>query len=399
MILAFTAVSAIAPSLLLMWFFHARDVFREPPRVLWATFGLGVATIPGVLLVVVPFMALTGLGELSNPYLGGLSGAFLGAAIPEEVFKFLVVYFYAQRHHEFDEPMDGIVYGVAASLGFATLENVLYVAGGGLGVAVLRAFTAVPGHAFAGAIMGYYVGQAKFRPRDRGRLLAAAIFFPTLLHGLYDFPLLTMSAFSEASFVSSFDEGMTLPLLSLFLAALVVEAVWALRAAAGLRRQQLAAMTPAFAVAVAGAAPLTAPHVAPFSAFSNGAPPPAAVPAPRPIPPSPMAFPASPPFPGSPVAMAKAPSASSRLGGWLLLVLGAIPAAFGGLMVLGIGLAFALGDVPPDERVAVIGGGVLIGLAPLGLGLFLFAMGLRSLNRAGANVVVGPANVWQGPGR
>ena len=84
--------------------------------------------------------------------------------IPEETFKYLVLTRYSARHRAFDEPMDGIVYGAVASLGFAALENLLYVGSGDLGTAVARAATAVPGHAFTGAIMGYYVGQARFGP-------------------------------------------------------------------------------------------------------------------------------------------------------------------------------------------------------------------------------------------
>ena len=81
------------------------------------------------------------------------------AAIPEEFVKLAILVGYNMRHHAFDEPMDGIVYGVVASLGFATLENMLFVFEGGISVAVSRAFTAVPLHAFVGAIMGYYVGR------------------------------------------------------------------------------------------------------------------------------------------------------------------------------------------------------------------------------------------------
>ena len=66
---------------------------------------------------------------------------------------------------EFDEPLDGVVYGVAVALGFATLENLLFVARLGLGVAWMRALFAVPAHALFGATMGYYAGRAKF---DRG---------------------------------------------------------------------------------------------------------------------------------------------------------------------------------------------------------------------------------------
>jgi hypothetical protein len=75
---------------------------------------------------------------------------------------------------EFDEPLDGVIYGVAVSLGFATLENLLYLDRMGLAIAWQRAVFAVPAHALFGGAMGYYAGRAKFdrraargpRPRD-----------------------------------------------------------------------------------------------------------------------------------------------------------------------------------------------------------------------------------------
>lgn len=332
MFFALIAVSAIAPSLLILWFFHARDVYREPGRVLWATFFLGVLTIPGVLLAVWPIVVLTPIGEIGNPYLSGFADAFGTAAIPEELFKFLVIYFYARRHPAFDEPMDGVVYGVAAGLGFATLENVLYVSGGGIGVAIMRAFTAVPGHAFAGAIMGYYIGQAQFRPLERGKLIALSLVVPIVLHGLYDFPLLTLKVMGERDIEPS--GVVVVALLSLWLLSLIVEAVWALRSAGRLRREQLARHR----------------HGAMADARARGvAPPPAAAP--------------------------------SKVKGWLLVVPGFVLASGGGLIALGLTLGLALGDNKPDELVPLVVALVLVGVLPLLLGALLFALGIRALNR------------------
>jgi len=184
----YLAVSAIVPSILLMWYFYSRDIFPEPHRVLWTTFALGVASIVPAVLVSIALSNL--VPTPSSPGLLGLRAAFIEAAMPEELCKLAVVWLYCARHEEFDEPIDGIVYGVAASLGFATLENVLYVSNGGSQVALLRALTAVPGHAFYGAVMGYYVSRARFADSGRGSALAAAYIVPTLFHGIYDFPLL-----------------------------------------------------------------------------------------------------------------------------------------------------------------------------------------------------------------
>jgi protease PrsW len=125
--------------------------------------------------------------------LGGLWArafdAVVLAALCEELPKwlaFLLVY----RWNEFDEPLDGVVYGVALALGFATVENVLCVARDGLGVGVLRAVFAVPAHALFGAVMGFYVGRAKFG--GGARLLALALAAAVAFHGAYDFVLQTL---------------------------------------------------------------------------------------------------------------------------------------------------------------------------------------------------------------
>ncbi|RJF86936.1 protease PrsW [Oleomonas cavernae] len=220
--------AAVVPSLLILRYFVKSDRFPEPTRAILGTFFLGVLIVIPVLVVALP------LGAALEPRIGqplALAGvqAFLLAAIPEEAFKLAVLLLYCRRHKAFDEPMDGLVYGVTASLGFATLENLLYVVGGGegwIGIAVLRAFTAVPGHAVLGAIMGFYVARARFEPERAGAMLWAAFLVPMALHGLYDFGLLGAALTEEAGWIG------------LGLIVLIVEVVWALRLQRRLRREQ-----------------------------------------------------------------------------------------------------------------------------------------------------------------
>jgi RsiW-degrading membrane proteinase PrsW (M82 family) len=186
-----TVVCTLLPTLLLLRYFYARDLNPEPRRVLLVTFVLGaLVAIPVALLETAVWRAVEEYFEAAWSL--GLSVAFLVAAFPEEYFKFLVLYFYCAKHEEFEEPMDGMVYGAVVSLGFATFENILFVLHGGLTVALGRALTAVPAHAFWGALMGYYLGMARFRPRAAPSLYVKALAVPILLHGLYDFPLLTL---------------------------------------------------------------------------------------------------------------------------------------------------------------------------------------------------------------
>jgi RsiW-degrading membrane proteinase PrsW (M82 family) len=188
--------SAVVPSLLLLWYVYARDKNPEPRGLLLKTFLLGAF----ICLPVVPMAVM--LEDMGQGMDGGMwSGAFvkgvLGAAIPEEFFKFLVLRAYVWRKDHFDEPLDGVVYGATASLGFATLENILYVGSHGLEVAVLRALTAVPGHAFTGVVMGAFVGRARFaEPGQRFGLLGMGLGAAILLHGAYDVFLFTGSGYA-----------------------------------------------------------------------------------------------------------------------------------------------------------------------------------------------------------
>jgi RsiW-degrading membrane proteinase PrsW (M82 family) len=227
------AASAIVPSFLLVWYFHRRDLYPEPGRIIWATFGLGIATIPPVMLVTVPLSLV--VESIPNAYAAGFLDAFLTAAIPEEFLKLLVLRGYCARHREFTSSMDGVVYGAVASLGFATLENVLYVATNGFAVAAIRAITAVPMHAFTGAIMGYYVGRAKFHPNERKPASRMAYVAPIVLHGLYDYPLLTLEVLRERGLPPE-DEVRLLPIT---LAVFVTMCVWALRSARRARATSL----------------------------------------------------------------------------------------------------------------------------------------------------------------
>ncbi|WP_421921274.1 PrsW family glutamic-type intramembrane protease [Marinifilum sp.] len=116
--------------------------------------------------------------------------AFLVAALCEEAFKLLAVYILVWKNPNFNEQFDGIVYAVFVSLGFALVENIMYVFSNGMGTGIARAFTAVSAHAMFGIMMGYYLGLAKFSKNRKLPLLIMAFFVPFLIHGIYDFILM-----------------------------------------------------------------------------------------------------------------------------------------------------------------------------------------------------------------
>lgn len=182
---------AFAPGIYLAIVIYGKDRYdREPKRILFIAFLLGaLSTLPAAgieLLLEQTFGLHTG------SFTGAAIQAFLGVALVEELCKFGMLRMHAYRLKEFNEPFDGIVYASFVALGFATLENLLYVLEGGWGVGVARMFTAVPAHYAFGVVMGYYVGKAKFEHRTNGNMLYA-ILTPTLLHGAYDFFIMQQS--------------------------------------------------------------------------------------------------------------------------------------------------------------------------------------------------------------
>ncbi|MEL6847952.1 MAG: PrsW family glutamic-type intramembrane protease [Bacteroidota bacterium] len=198
----------MAPVIFLFTFVYLKDEYeKEPLKYLLITFFLGAAVAwiiwrLGMAASYLPsyaevqdqwygffFYFLDWIGDRSS-WAGMILHTFIVIAAVEEGGKYLVLRWYNYPHKEFDEPYDGIMYGVAVSLGFAAVENLLfgYYRPNGTEILMFRMFTAVPAHAMFGVIMGYYVGKAKFGKEGKSPLvlrmqgLAGAILF----HGLYD---------------------------------------------------------------------------------------------------------------------------------------------------------------------------------------------------------------------
>ncbi|MBI3924191.1 MAG: PrsW family intramembrane metalloprotease [Armatimonadetes bacterium] len=186
-------VLAVAPGIVLMVFFYSLDRFEPEPRdKILKTMGLGaVAVVPAVILELLGQAVLVPAGADSQNTAELAVYAFVVVAFSEEIVKLWAVWVYIYRDPEFDEPYDGVVYCVAASLGFAIVENVKYVADYGAGTGVLRALLAVPAHSLFGVAMGYFVGRARFA-RNEGtelRLNLIGLSMAVVMHGTYDFLL------------------------------------------------------------------------------------------------------------------------------------------------------------------------------------------------------------------
>ena len=180
-------ILGFAPGLFWLWYIRRKDDLEPEPRhVLLRVFGLG-ALSTGLILLVRPLI----VAVVPDP--GGMAGdaidAFVITALPEELAKLLAFMIGVWFSKEFDEPLDGIMYGVAAGLGFASVENVLYIMRTGtIQVVVLRAFTATLGHAAISGSLGYFLGMARFSSGWRKAVLIwTGITFAVGLHGFYDF--------------------------------------------------------------------------------------------------------------------------------------------------------------------------------------------------------------------
>lgn len=191
-------VLAVAPGIFWMWYFLARDRLNpEPRRLVARVFFLGAGAAIASGFIEYFFFRATGI-RLDGSRLPHLLAGAAAVGLIEEGAKFLSVYAGIYRNAEFDEAIDGIVYTVAAGMGFATLENLQFVLTGGAAVGIARMLTAVPGHAFFGALMGYYLGTAKFAGRKENALLLTGLIAAAVVHAAWDALAFSRSIFALA---------------------------------------------------------------------------------------------------------------------------------------------------------------------------------------------------------
>lgn len=185
-------IIAITPAIIGMFAIYLSDrVDREPARLLFLTYVLGaLSVIPSIIVEEI----LTRFNVFSGVY-QAFYNAFIVAALTEEFFKRLVVLRFPFRSKYFNEKLDGIVYGVFAALGFATVENIIYVVftyTNNPFIGLNRGIFSVPAHGVFGVTMGYYLSLYKFNTDDKGKRanLRKSLIMPVILHGIFDFILM-----------------------------------------------------------------------------------------------------------------------------------------------------------------------------------------------------------------
>ena len=183
-------LTALLPIAILVYYIYDKDKNSlEPTGQLVKAFFYGILSVPLSLFISIPLGMLGVYPSEAINILGSISTAFFGAAVPEEIAKLFVLWLVLRKNPYFDENMDGIVYAVCVSLGFAALENIMYLFSNAetfLSVGIVRAIFAVPGHFCFGILMGYYYSLAKFYPKSAIKNKMLVLIAPIIAHGLYD---------------------------------------------------------------------------------------------------------------------------------------------------------------------------------------------------------------------
>jgi protease PrsW len=195
--------AAVAPALLILWLVIAAAERPGPPAKVWTAFLLGAASISLLGIARAPFASILAAPE--NPWVAQALHSIFGVAAPEETVKILVIVAVSTRRRAFAAPMDTVVYGAAAGLGFAAYENLAYLeqhTDMWRSLAALRSVLTVPFHGALGIIAGAYLALGRAGTalgahrhyRDWARISSRILmlFAPIALHAGFDFPLLTL---------------------------------------------------------------------------------------------------------------------------------------------------------------------------------------------------------------
>ena len=186
--------AATLPAIVIAIYVYKKDQFPEDKSEVVIAFLLGTS-ITFFLYFLIPVTE-----TINDIFFDGYGNIFFlqyfRAATLEESLKFLVLYYYAYKLKNFDEPMDAIVFATTISLGFAAVENIEYVAmadnqQAAFDIAFARAFSAIPLHALCGVIMGLFFGLTVFSKNNNNSNLFLALAVPIAIHGSYNFVIST----------------------------------------------------------------------------------------------------------------------------------------------------------------------------------------------------------------
>ena len=172
-----------APGLYWLWYFYKRDELEpEPRKMIIAAYLTGILATFVVIGIQIPFK------------IDQFTRIIVAAPILEELSKFLMVWIFFYRNKNFNEPMDGIVYSAAVALGFASLENAMYLVQAYTqaptvlsNTLLIRAFLSVPAHALFSSFWGYALAKYKFGSDKKIIIIFVGLLLSMLMHSLFNF--------------------------------------------------------------------------------------------------------------------------------------------------------------------------------------------------------------------
>ena len=185
-------ILAILPVIFFIGWIYFKDKYdKEPPLKLLQYFMLGIVVSIVAIFLELYFSKL----NIFTGIAGALYTAFFVAAFTEEGLKSAILIPVLLKDKNFNEKLDGIIYSIFLSLGFATIENIIYLTREKLNLyfelGVTRALISIPSHVMFAITMGYYISKYKFeKETKKNKYLVYAIIIPTLLHGVFDFILM-----------------------------------------------------------------------------------------------------------------------------------------------------------------------------------------------------------------
>ncbi len=198
-------VLAVAPVATIILWIYLKDKYDKEPISI-----LGKFFIFGVLISIVAIYLEEWLIKINNfsGFMYMFYMSFIVAGLVEEGLKVLVIVPNLIKERNFNERLDGIIYSIFLSLGFATVENIIYILfedpTSAFEVGVIRSIISVPAHMMFAIIMGYYISKYKFTgsKSKKRKYLAISILLPILLHGVFDFILMIQYRWSIIVFVA-----------------------------------------------------------------------------------------------------------------------------------------------------------------------------------------------------
>ena len=195
-------ISALLPVVILISYIYWRDKNSpEPTKMLVKAFLYGVLSIFLSLCLSIPF-GILGLYPNENiTVFDAIRQSFIAAAIPEESAKLFMLWLLLRKNSFFDEKIDGIVYASFVSLGFAAVENIMYLSSSEnfVTTSITRALFSVPGHFSFGILMGYFYSMARFYTNNKLQNLILSLVAPVIAHGLFNTILRTVSVSTSVS--------------------------------------------------------------------------------------------------------------------------------------------------------------------------------------------------------